>query len=165
MADKFLYADFSLNYTMQNEIIDKLLKKLDNITLKETLDDIVYRKIFVKFIQKHHLDEEEIESLNILSRYILCHKILLDQETFDDIEVYQKLLNLCPTQIWQQKIRNLVHQDFRDINFTYVIEKLKWESIIELICHDDYKKYLMAIKRKSKILGTIVRNSCDVYYF
>lgn len=164
MDNKFLYADLSSDYTTNNVVINKLLMKLDNITLMETIDDIMFRKIFIQFMQKIHSDENEIESLNILNRYIICHKVLLDQEILDE-QVYRNLLDLCPNSIWQQKIRNLVQQDSRDINFTYIIEKLKWESILELISHDDYKRYLMAIKRKSNVLKTIVKDSFNVYYF
>lgn len=165
MDDNLLYADLSLDYSKQNVVINKLLGKLESITLMETIDDILFRRIFIAFMQKVHSDRNEIESLKILSRYIICHRILLDQEIFEDSEVYSKLVELCPNLAWQQKIKSLIQQDSRDINFTYVIEKLKWESIMELICHDDYKYYLTAIRQKSRRIKRIVKSSCDVYYF
>lgn len=150
--------------TMDN-FTSKTLKKLYKYTLMETLNDVLLRRIFVKFIHDIHSTETEFESINILHRYIICHKILSNQIKFENTETTQKLIKLCPNFKWQQKIEKLTLLGENDLNFTYIIEKLKWETVIDLICHDDYKHYLTAIKSKSKLILDILRDTYESYYF
>lgn len=164
MENKILDVDFYSELPMES-FINKKLKKLNNITLMETVNNVVFRRIFIKFIQKLHSTEVEFETMNILKRYIICQKIMLNHEHFEDDETYNKLIELCPSLQWQQKIKILADKGETDLNFTYTMEKLKWETIIELICHDDYKTYLTAIKLKSKIITEILIDIYNTYYF
>lgn len=164
MENKILDADFYSELPMES-FINQKLKKLNNITLMETVNNVIFRRVFIKFIQKIHSTEAELDTMIMIKRYIICQKLLLNHESFEDDETYNKLIELCPSLLWQQKIRNLANRGETDINFTYTMEKLKWETIIELICHDDYKSYLTAIKLKSKIITEILIDIYNMYYF
>lgn len=165
MDDKTLYVDSHSAFSMDNIVIKKLLQKLDNITLMETVDDVILRRIFIKFIQKIHDNEVEFESMKLLKKYMICQKILLNHELFENDYIYNKLLKSCPSFLWEQRIKSLVHTGEKDINFNYVIEKLKWETMIDLICNDDYRTYLMAIKQKSSTIQEVVKEIYEIYYF
>lgn len=151
--------------TTIDNFVKKKLNKLDNITLMEILSDVVYRNIFVKFIQKIHPNQEETGAMKMLKRYILCQKILLNQENFNDKNIYIKLIKYCPSFIWELKIQNLSQNGRKDLNFMYVMEQLKWETIIDLICHDGYKAFLLAIKQKSKVLVNLLREVYELFYY
>lgn len=162
MDEEILYADFHFGYAMDN-FVNKRMKKLEHITLMEIINDSIYRRLFVKFMEKLHL--HECESMILLKRFILCQKFILNHDLFEDREYYGKLIELSPTYLWEQKIQKLKIGNKEDLNFVHVMETLKWETIIDLICHSDYKYFLSAIKRKSnrikKLLGEIYKN----YYF
>lgn len=164
MDDKILYTDLQSDDTM-DKFIKKKLIKLDNITLMETLNDVIFRRIFIGFIQIIHSPQSEFESMNLLKRYSICQKILTNHESFNDDEIFDKLIKYSPNFLWEQKIRGLLNRGERDLNFIYVMEKLKWETIIELICHNDYKTYLTAIKLKSKIIRELIREIYKIYHF
>lgn len=164
MDDEILYADF-YNGGAMDSFVAKILNKLDKITLMEIIDNVMLRRIFIKFIQGINPPNTEFESMNLLKRYIICQKIILKNEVFENNEIYDKLIKLCPTFLWQQRIKSLAYRYEKDLNFLYVMEKLKWESVIELICHDDYKSFLTAIKFKSKSIKQILINTYKIYYY
>lgn len=131
----------------------------------EIVDNVLFRKIFIKFIQIIHPFEVKFESLILLRRYILCQKIIQNNEIIKFEEIYNKLLALCSNSIWEQRIENLVNQSESSISFVNMFEKLKWETIMELICNNDYKAFLIAIKKKSPIIREIIKNSYELYYY
>lgn len=144
-----------------DKFTSKTLIKLYNYTLMETLSDVMLRKIFIKFIHSIHSTEIGFESMKILERYTTCQKILSNKTKFKNTEISQKLIILCPNTQWQQRIKKLTLLGENDLNFLYTIEKLQWETVIDLICHDDYKHFLTAIKMKSKLILKIL---ADIYY-
>lgn len=148
-----------------HELINKKLRVLDKASLMDIIDDVIHRRIFIKFIQKIHESDNKTEAMKLLNRYILCHKILNNQENFENKKTFKKLIELCPSILWVQKIENLNNNGKDEMNFEYVMEKLKWETVTELICHDDYKKFLTAIRKKSKLIVEILKESYEIYYF
>lgn len=149
----------------KEKFIAKNLLKLDSITLMAVLEDVMLRRIFLEFIKKINCESTDFETVKLMRRYVLCQKIILKKELFEEDDIYCKLLKICPNFLWQQRIKALTHRCERDINFLYVLEKLKWESVIELICHDDYRKFLMAIKTKSTQIREILGDTYRKYYF
>lgn len=164
MDDEIICEDLYLGFSM-DRFVGKKLNKLDNITLMEVVNNVIYRKTFIEYIQKIHPFEQETESMNLLRRYILCQKILMDHEHFDDKNIFEKLLDSCSTYEWEKKLTSLKEDKDRDLHFIYAMEKLKWETIIELICHNDYKLFLTAVKRKSSLLKTILKDIYQFYFF
>lgn len=164
MDHEILCEDLYFGFSM-DRFVDKKLSSLDKITLMEVVNSVIYRKTFIKYIQKIHPFEPETESMNLLRRYILCQKILLNHEDFNDKEIFEKLVESCPTFEWEQRIKSLENVGEKDLHFVYAMEKLKWETIIELICHNDYKLFLTAVKRKSTIIKNILKEVFRMYYF
>lgn len=148
-----------------DKFTSKILIKLYNYSLMETLSDVMLRRIFIKFIHSIHSTEIEFESKKILERYTMCQKILSNKFKLKNTEISQKLILLCPNTQWQQRIEKLTLLGEKDLNFLYIIEKLQWETVIDLICHDDYKNFLTAIKMKSKLILEILADIFDSYYF
>lgn len=58
---------------MEN-FIERKIKKLNEITLMETLNDVTFRRIFSKFIQKTHETEVRFESSILMTQYLICQK-------------------------------------------------------------------------------------------
>lgn len=106
-----------------------------------------------------------VESMKLLNRYILCQKILDIQENFKNKDTFKKLIELCPSMLWIQKIRILKNTGKKDINFDYKMEKLKWKAVIELICHDDYRDFLVAIRQKSTLIKEILKELYEMIYY
>lgn len=156
METKILLDGLNLGYSMDH-FINKKLSQLENVTLMETINDIILRRTLIKYIQKLHSSETELESIILLKRYIICQNILMNHDLFEDRDTFDKLIELSPSFLWEQKIKTLDNKGKKDLNFTYVMEKLKWETVIDLICHDDYKFFLMAIKKKSTLIRSILR--------
>lgn len=148
-----------------DKVIKNKIEKLYEYSLMETLNDVTLRLVFTKFIESIHETEKETESLIMMRQYVICQKIIKNNLNFDNHVIYRDLLRYCPTIWWHQKIKELKQRGQKDEHFKYVIEKLKWEVVIELICHEDYKAYLMAIKRKSRIFKEILRQIYNLYYF
>lgn len=146
-----------------DNFVNKKLKILEHISLIEIINDTIYRKLFTKFLYENQPNQGE--SMNTLKRFILCQRILRNTNIFDVEEIFEKLIELCPTFLWEQKIKNLSHKGEKDLNFIYVMENLKWESLIELICHNDYKRFLTAIKQKSGRIKDILRTIYENYFF
>lgn len=157
-----LHTEFYLDHAMEN-FVNKKLKKLNQTTLMEIINDTIYRRLFIKFIQK--ILPGERESTMLLKRFILCQKLMMDKNLFDEKEIFEKLIELCPSFQWEQKIIQLSNGKQKDINFIHVLENLKWETIIELICHNDYKIFLSAIKRNSPAIIKLLREIFRNYYF
>lgn len=156
--------DLYLGFSMER-FIRKKLNSLDNITLMEVINSVFYRRTFIAYIQKIHPFESKTESMVLLKRYILCQKVLVNHDNIDDSDIFENLLESCPTFEWEKKIGSLKNEKDRDLHFVYAMEKLKWETIIELICHNDYKLFLMAIKKKSTLLRNILKEVYECYFF
>lgn len=164
MDSEILSEDLYFGFSM-DRFVSKKLKNLDNITLMEVVNDVIYRRTFVKYIQKIHQFESETESMTLLKRYILCQKIIMNQEDFNDKSIFERLIELCPTYEWELKLKSLEILEEKDLHFVYAMEKLKWETIIELICHADYKLFLTAVKKKSSLIKNILKEVYKFYYF
>lgn len=124
MDSEILCEDLFLGFTM-DRFVEKKLKIMENTTLMEIISDVVHRRTFIRYIQKMHPSESEPDSLRLLKRYILSRKILMNHEDFDDEEIFEKLIETCSTFLWEQRLKSLDNNGERDINCTYVMEKLK----------------------------------------
>lgn len=139
--------------------INKKLNKLEQITLMEVVNDIIFRKLFNEFFEKDRINQYPV--VNILKRYTLCEKIIRYPELFNNNIFVENLIDLCPSFEWEQRIINLSLKRTKDLNFFHTIEKLKWETITEIICHDNYRYFLKAIKEKSR---KIIRILVSIYW-
>lgn len=164
MDSEILCEDLYFGFSMER-FVNKKLNNLNDITLMEVVNSVIYRKTFVKYIQKIHPFEPETESMTLLKRYILCQKILLNHEDFDNKETFEKLIESCPSYEWELKLKSLENVGEKDLHFVYAMEKLKWETIIDLICHNDYKLFLTAVKKRSNLVKTILKEVYKFYYF
>lgn len=153
METEILCEDLYLGFSM-DRFVNKKLNILDNITLMEIINDVIHRRTFIKYVQKTHPSETEPESLRLLKRYILCQKILMNHEDFDDKENFEHLIESCSTFLWEQKLKSLENNGEKDINF-----------IIELICHNDYRFFLTAVKKRSSSIKIILKEIYRLYYF
>lgn len=160
--DDILYDDFHCGKAMDN-FVTKKMNKLQRITLMEIINDTIFRSLFIKFL--YGLREDDTESIIPLKRFILCQKLVANPDLFDDNDIYNKIIELSPSFLWEMKIKKLAIDNKKDLSFIFAIETLKWESLIEIIIHNDYKIFLMEIKRKSEKLINILKKIYRNYYF
>lgn len=162
MDDEILFAEAHLKYAMDN-FIQKKLKQMEHVTLMEIINDTILRKLFISFIEYFHAHESEC--LQLLKRFMICQKIIANRDAFDDKETYEKLIELCPSFVWEQKLKQLKYSNKRDISFVHIMENLKWGTIIEIICHHQYKFFLSNIRQKSTLIVKLLKNIYKNYYF
>lgn len=160
MDDEILYSHAHL-YNAMETFVEKKLNKLKHITLRELINDLIYRRLLIKYIE---CVNPSSDSMNVLKRFLLCQKILEKHEFFD-LKTCNKLIELSPSFQWEQKLNILWQKRECDLNFIHQMETLKWETILELICHNDYKCFLSAIKRKSTMIIRILKEIYEYYYF
>lgn len=68
----------------------------------------------------------------------------------------ENLYEKCSTFEQEEKMKNQLHPTNEILVRLYVLEKFKWDTLIELICDDDYKRFLTAIKKKSILIKSIL---------
>lgn len=147
--------EFCAKCAMDN-LINNQLDKLKNITLHEIIYDPIYRNLLARFIQ-YQFFQYDTESMTILKRFILCERILKNPDIIEDPVVYETLIESSPTFSWEERIRELSVKSQRHLNFPHMMENLEWETIVELICHHDYERFLRAIDEKSPRITSILR--------
>lgn len=155
MDTELLFTELYTENSMKT-FVTRHLKKLEHITLMEIINQTLYRNVFVKFVEQLH-PIIETEAIIALKRFILCQKILKNNDLFDNLIIFERLIELSPSYACEQKLRDLFHLGTRDLNFIHILERLKWKTIIELICHTDYKNFLTAIRQKSNQIKSIFR--------
>lgn len=139
-----------------DNFLDNQMEKLSDITLHEIIYDPIFRNLFARFIQ-YQFFPYDTESVSILKRFILCEKILKKPDIIDNPVIYETLIELSPTFTWEERIRKLSDQAERNLNFLHMMENLKWETLVELICHHDYERFLRAIDEKSLRIKNLLR--------
>lgn len=132
-----------------------ILANMNQITLDEIIHNHIYRNLFAKFIQYGH--KSDSDSMKLLKRFILTEKILKNPNIIDDPTTFETLIELSPSFSWEKRILRLSKPEERNLNFVYMIENLKWESIVEIMCHEDYERFLRAIANKSNLILKLLR--------
>lgn len=145
-----------------DNFLNKILNRLKYISLKEILDDTLLRNLFIKFVQ-YDIPQDN-EAVILLKRFILCEKLIANPVAMDRKTSFENLIERCPSFVWEIKLQNLMHKTGGDLDYVYILECLKWETIIELICHNDYKRFLEAIKTNSKRIRNILATIYTEYF-
>lgn len=139
-----------------DNFMENQMEILRDITLHEIIYNPILRCLFTKFMQPENFGFDT-ESMTILKRFMLCEKILKKPNIIDDTAIYEMLIELSPSFSWEVRIEELSSQSERQLNFRHMIENLKWETLVELICHNDYEQFLKAIDGKSKRIENLLR--------
>lgn len=148
-----LFERTQIEYALEN-FVNRKIEKLSDISLMEIINDPPLLILFKKFIQRGHT--VKTESVILLDRYILCDKILKNTFLINNSHTINSLIEACTTYAEEKKIRSVLHPSHEKINRLYELEKFKWNTLLELICHDDYKGFLTAVKRKSHLIKSIL---------
>lgn len=148
-----LFEQTQIEYAMEN-FVNRKIEKLSDISLMQIISDPPLLILFKKFIQRHHT--VKTESMILLERFLLCEKILKNTFLINNSHTIESLLEKSVTYEEEEKLRYLMQPINDKINRLYEVEKLKWNTLIELICHDDYKRFLTSVKKKSKLIKSIL---------
>lgn len=148
-----LFEQTQIEYAMEN-FVNRKIEKLNDISLLEIINDPTLLILFKKFIQRGH--SVETESTILLERFLLCEKILKNSFLINNSHTLKNLIEKCSTYESETKLKNALQSTNEKIVRLYEVEKFKWNTLIELICHDDYKRFLTAVKRKSNLIKSIL---------
>lgn len=132
------------------------LNNLKQLTLTGMITNPLYRLLFMKFSQNGQ-ELADTEAVKLLKRYSICEKILRNPDIIDDPLIYEALINLSPSLSWELRITELSVPSERSLNFVPMMENLKWETILDLVCHSDYVDFLIAIDNNSKKIKKYLR--------
>lgn len=148
-----LFERSQIEYALEN-FVNRKIEKLNDISLMKIIDDPPLLLLFKKYISRGHT--AKTESMILLERFILCEKNLKSTHLIDNSHVIENLLELCTTFHEEERIRRLLHPTIEKINRLYEVEKNKWNTLTLLICHDDYKRFLTSVKKKSNLIKNIL---------
>lgn len=147
------FEQTQIEYAMEN-FVNRKIDKMNDISLTEIISDPPLLLLFKKYIQRGHT--VETESTILLERYLLCEKVLKDTFLIDDSRTISSLIDKCSTFAEEKKMRNILNPMNEKINRIYEVEKFKWNTLVELICHDDYKRFLTSVKKKSNLIKNML---------
>lgn len=147
------FEQTQIEYAMEN-FVNRKIDKMNDISLTEIISDPPLLLLFKKYIQRGHT--VETESTILLERYLLCEKVLKDTFLIDDSRTISSLIDKCSTFAEEEKMRNILSPMNEKINRIYEVEKFKWNTLVELICHDDYKRFLTSVKKKSNLIKNML---------
>lgn len=142
---------------MEN-FINEHLYQLRTSTFVNILTNQTLRKVFEKFIQIGHTHDSEMTIL--LKRYELYGKIMNNIELINNSDTYESLLNSAPSLLWESRLRSVALNIAERKNFLYILKNLSNETLVEIICHDDYNRFMRKIRGNSEIFKKILR---DIY--
>lgn len=157
-----LFEQSQIEYALEN-FVNRKIEKLNDISLMKIIDDPPLLLLFKKYISRGHTIKSE--SMILLERFLLCEKVLKNTYLIDNSHTIENLLELCTTYEEEEKVRSLMHPINEKIKRLYEVEKLKWNTLIELICHDDYKRFLTSVKKKSNLIKSILVFTYGDYFY
>lgn len=107
-------------------------------------------KLFKSYIQSNQTTDESI-TLKYLEFYEFCESILSDS---DSLQYYvPQLLEICPEEIWKQKIdvaRAVDANVGNNLQLKEVLDELKDECLLNIEHERDFNKYLDKLRSKLK---------------
>jgi hypothetical protein len=156
------FEQSQIEYALEN-FINRKIETLNDISLMEVITDAPLLLLFKKFIQGGHTVKQE--SMILLERFFLCEKILKNTFLLNNSHTIENLIEMCTTYTEEEKVRDMLSPVNERINRLYEMEKYKWNTLIELICHDDYKRFLTAVKKKSKLIKTLLISIYGEYFY
>lgn len=148
------YTDhMQIEYAMEN-FVNRNLEKLNRITSMEIIYDPSLQMLFKKFIQRGH--SIKMESTILLERFLLCDKIIHNPRLINNMQYMKRLVKKCTTYEQELMVENLKSKTDGISECLYVLEGFKWRTLIDLICQEDYKNFLNAVRNKSKLIRQIL---------
>lgn len=86
------------------------------------------------------------EVLMLMDCYNLCDKIIKNVHIIQEPEIQNDLLNLCPTYVWEERLKASFHK--KQDEMLSIMNDLKQECVQSVECHNDYDRFRRELLRK-----------------
>lgn len=136
--------------------INRQLKKLRNMILIDTIEDINTKVILKMFFNTKPGREYLLKNL---SCYEFCYDIIYNMKLKVNVEVLKRLLALSPTLEWKEKVRRTFICDRK--NFRWILIQLMEESLDNIRYHRTYYLFRYAVLRRCEPLKEIMGEIYD----
>lgn len=141
------------DYRMEN-FVNCNINKLNKMTSMDIVHDPILQFLFKEFVQRGH--SIKTEPTLYIERFLLCDKIIKYPTLLNNKCTMNKLIEKCSTYESEIRLRDLANRGIEPLNHLYELERYKYETLIDLICHEDYKRFLTAVKNKSRLIKEIL---------
>ncbi|XP_031619241.1 uncharacterized protein LOC116338250 [Contarinia nasturtii] len=108
------------------------------------------KTLFQNFLRIGHRHDKS-EAMIHLECYEMCDKFLRNSQLYEDQDLIDHLLSLCPTYTWEQRITDTLENnsgDHRYHRIRHVLNDLKRECVHSIECHNDYDRFRRELLRK-----------------
>lgn len=132
-------------------------EKLEHFYFMHVSSLIIYpesKQKFIKFLRAGHRNDES-GVLTHIKCFDLCNTFLYNPELICDSEQMYELFLACPSYEWESRLEEAIYFDKQThihyIRVKRVLNELKCESVHNIECHHDYKRFKMYLLRKLNI--------------
>ena len=102
------------------------------------------RNLFQNFLRIGHRHDKSEAMINF-ECFEICNKLLTNTRMLRDQEMIDDLLSLCPSYLWEEKIREKINDQEM---ICQVLNELKHECVQNIESHNDYDRFRRELLRK-----------------